>query len=57
MRTVPARHIAVGASVLVMAAGAFTVPAAAAAWRGTPPEGPDLFPGWRQRGLSWPHHA
>ena len=29
MRTVPARHIAVGASVLVMAAGAFTVLAAA----------------------------
>ena len=30
MRTVPARHIvAAGASVLVMAAGAFTVPAAA----------------------------
>ena len=39
MRTVPARHIAAGASVLVMAAGAFTVPATAAGVAGPRPRG------------------
>ena len=41
MRTLPARHIAAGASVLVMAAGAFTVPATAAGVVGPRPK---VFP-------------
>jgi len=44
MRTVPARHIAAGASVLVMTAGAFTVPATAAGVAGPRPRGvPDQY--------------
>ena len=40
MRTLPARHSAAGASVLVMAAGTFTVPAAASVAGGPRPRGP-----------------